>query len=102
MPLFFLWNSYFRSKVPFDQKADAEQQRKDIERGDYFREVFVNLARKAGHEVDKQEVSEEGHNVELDSVGRVSGKKVLESGDDLESNLPGNVTCGSHWTKKDF
>ena len=61
---FYLW-----SEVAFDQKADTEEQREDVERGDYFGKVLVDLDREVGQEVDEEEVAGKRHEVELDSVG---------------------------------
>ena len=61
---FYLW-----SKVAFDEKADTEEQREDVERGDYFGKVLVDLDREVGQEVDEEEVAGKRHEVELDSVG---------------------------------
>ena len=44
--------------MPFDQKPDAKEQREDVEGGDYFGKVLVNLDRQLGLEVDKEEVAE--------------------------------------------
>ena len=61
---FYLW-----SKVAFDEKADTEEQREDVERGDYFGKVLVDLDREVRQEVDEEEVAGKRHEVELDSVG---------------------------------
>ena len=37
---FYLW-----SIVPFNQKADTEEQREDVEGGNYFGKVLVDLDR---------------------------------------------------------
>ena len=55
--------------MAFDQKADTEEQREDVERGDYFGKVLVDLDREVGQEVDEEEVAGKRHEVELDSVG---------------------------------
>ena len=55
--------------MAFDQKADTEEQREDVEGGDYFRKVLVDLDRDVGQEVDEEEVADKRHEVELDSVG---------------------------------
>ena len=55
--------------MAFDQKADTEEQREDVEGGDYFRKVLVDLDRDVRQEVDKEEIGDKRHEVELDSVG---------------------------------
>ena len=55
--------------MAFDQKADTEEQREDVERGDYFGKVLVDLDREVGKEVDKEKVADKRHKVELDSIG---------------------------------
>ena len=58
--------------MPFDQKPDTEEQGEDVERWDYFWKVLVDLDREVGKEVDKEEVADKWHKVELDSIGWVS------------------------------
>ena len=81
------WASYLWPIVSFDQKADAKEQREDVEGGDYFGKVLVNLDRQLGLEVDKEEVAEKWNEVELDSVGWVSADKIQR----FSSNA-----CGTH------
>ena len=85
MPLLMHWALYLWSVVSFDQKADTEEQWEDVERGNDFGKVLVNLDRQLGLEVDKEEVAEKWNEVELDSVGRVSGDKSQK----LASNVYG-------------
>ena len=58
--------------MAFDQKPDTEEQGEDVERWDYFWKVLVDLDREVGKEVDKEEVADKRHKVELDSIGWVS------------------------------
>ena len=60
--------------MAFDQKPDTEEQGEDVERWDYFWKVLVDLDREVGKEVDKEEVADKWHKVELDSIGWVSEK----------------------------
>ena len=61
--------------MSFDQKPDTEEQGEDVERWDYFWKVLVDLDREVGKEVDKEEVADKWHKVELDSIGWVSEMK---------------------------
>ena len=63
------YHFYLGSEVAFDQKADTEEQREDVEGGDYFWKVLVDLDREVRQEVDEEEVAGKRHEVELDSVG---------------------------------
>ena len=88
--------------MAFDQKADTEEQREDVEGGDYFRKVLVDLDREVRQEVDEEEVAGKRHEVELDSVGWVSEQQGPNVSLRYLQHPPGHISCWGYWAKKDF
>ena len=88
--------------MSFDQKADTEEQREDVEGGDYFSKVLVNLDRQLGLEVDKEEVAEKWNEVELDSVGWVSGDNIQKLASNFLGTNLGTSPAGVIGPRKTF
>ena len=88
--------------MAFDQKADTEEQREDVERGDYFGKVLVDLDREVRQEVDEEEVADKRHEVELDSVGRVSADKIQELFSNVCGTYLGTSPAGVMGPRKTF